>query len=328
MNIIEIILKIIIIIVPFLISIAYLTLAERKILGAIQLRVGPNTVGPWGMLQPIMDGVKLFGKETILPSNSNKGIYITAPMLSFILAIMSWAVIPFDDGTVLVDTNIAILYVFTISSISVYAILMSGWSSNSKYSFFGSIRAAAQMISYEVAIGIVVLCVVILAGSLDLITIVEAQKKMWNIIPLSPCFIMFLVCALAETNRSPFDLTEGESELVSGFNVEYASMLFALFFLAEYLNIIFMSFMGAILFFGGWLPIIPIEPFTWIPPTFWLAIKASMIMYLFVLTRGTFPRFRYDHLMDLVWQAYLPFSIAYLIFVASFAYATNGLPSF
>ncbi len=316
------------IIVPLLIAVAYVTLAERKVLGAIQLRKGPNVVGLYGLLQPLADGLKLFAKETILPTQANLIIFIIAPMLGFVLALIAWAVIPYGEGAVLTDLNIGILYIFTISSISVYAILMSGWSSNSKYAFFGAIRAAAQMISYEVSMGLIIISVVLIVGELNLTAIVLAQKEVWFVIPLFPGFIMFFVSALAETNRAPFDLTEGESELVSGFNTEYSGMTFALFFISEYANIILISLLTVLLFFGGWLPIIDIVPFNLIPPYFWLSIKTAIIIFGFIWVRGSFPRIRYDQLMQLLWKSYLPFSLGFVIFVASILIAFNGLPNF
>ena len=307
--------KIIVIIVPLLIGLAYLTLAERKTLASMQLRKGPNVVGVYGLLQPLADGVKLMAKETILPTHSTLSIFIAAPVLSLTLALISWAVIPYGPTAVLSDVNVSIMYLFAVSSISVYAILMSGWGSNSKYSFFGAMRAAAQMISYEVCIGLIILAVVICAGDLNLTEIVNAQKEVWFIIPLFPAAFMFFVSALAETNRAPFDHAEGESELVSGFNTEYSGMSFALFFLAEYAHIILMSLITALLFFGGWLPIIPGTDF--IPPYINLGIKTAFFCFVFIWVRASFPRMRYDTLMQLLWKSYLPFSLAFLIFVAS-----------
>lgn len=310
---IEIILKILAIIVPLLIAIAYVTLAERKVLGSIQIRKGPNVVGVFGLLQPIADGVKLFAKETILPTHANKIIYLIAPILGFILSLISWAVIPYDEGSVVADINIGILYLFAVSSISVYSILMSGWSSNSKYAFFGAIRAAAQMISYEVSIGLIIISVIMCSGSLNLTQIVLAQKEIWFVVPLFPAFIMFFVSSLAETNRAPFDLSEGESELVSGFNVEYSAMTFALFFLAEYGHIILMSLLNVLLFFGGWL-----SPIYFLPDSpIWLAIKTALFVFAFIWVRASFPRIRYDQLMQLLWKNYLPLSLGFVVFISS-----------
>ncbi len=328
MYFIETILKILVIIVPLLIGVAYVTLAERKVIGAMQLRKGPNVVGVYGLLQPLADGLKLFAKETILPSHANLAIFILAPILGFVLSLISWAVIPYSETAVVADLNIGILYLFTVSSISVYSILMSGWASNSKYAFFGAIRAAAQMISYEVSIGIIIISVILCVGDLNISSIVLAQKDIWFFIPLFPAFFMFFVSALAETNRAPFDLTEGESELVSGFNVEYSAMTFALFFLAEYGHIILMSFFTSLLFFGGWLPPFDILPFNLIPGFLWMAIKTSIFIFVFIWVRVSFPRIRYDQLMQLLWKSYLPFSLAFVIFVGSVLYCFNGLPSF
>jgi len=322
--IIEVLIKILSLVVPLLIGVAYLTLAERKVLASIQIRKGPNVVGVFGLLQPLADGLKLFSKETILPTYANLGIFIMAPIVSLALALLSWAVIPYDDGAVIADLNVGLLYIFAVSSISVYAILMSGWASNSKYAFFGAIRAAAQMISYEVSMGLILISVILCVGELNLSSIVLAQKEIWFFIPLFPAFLMFFVSALAETARVPFDLPEGESELVSGYNVEYSAMTFAMFFLAEYSHIILMSLLTAILFFGGWLPIIDIAPLNWIPGPIWLSIKTTFFIFVFVWIRATFPRMRYDQLMALLWKSYLPLSLGFVIFVASILMTFNG----
>ena len=329
--IIENLINILIIVVPVLLSVAFVTLAERKVLGSIQLRKGPNVVGLYGLLQPIADGVKLFSKETVLPSHANISIFILGPILSLALALILWVVVPYSNDIVLSDINIGILYIFGVSSISVYAILMSGWSSNSKYAYFGAIRAAAQMISYEVSIGLIIISVLLCVGSLNITDIVMAQKDIWYIFPLLPAAIMFSVSALAETNRTPFDLTEGESELVSGFNVEYSAMSFALFSLAEYSHIIFMSLLFVLLFLGGWLPFpLPFfneyNDFTILHPSLVLAIKTSLIIFWFIWVRGSFPRMRYDQLMALLWKSYLPLSLGFVIFVSSILIATNSLP--
>ena len=325
-QIIEIIIKVLIVVVPLLISVAYVTLAERKVLGSIQIRKGPNVVGIYGLLQPLADGLKLFSKETIIPTHSNKVIFIIAPMLALILALISWAVIPYGNGNIIADLNIGMLYLFAVSSLSVYGVLMSGWASNNKYAFFGAIRAAAQMISYEVSIGLIILSVIVCVGKLNITSIVESQKEIWYIVPLFPAFFMFFVSALAETNRAPFDLSEGESELVSGFNVEYSGMTFALFFLAEYSHIILMSLITVLLFLGGWLPPLDILPLTLLPASFWLAIKTALLIFTFVWVRGSFPRMRYDQLMALLWKSYLPLSLGFLIWVASLLYYLNALP--
>lgn len=308
------------IVVPLLIGVAYVTLLERKVLGSMHLRKGPNVVGWYGLLQPLADGVKLFGKETIIPTHSNKIIFVGGPIIGFILAFISWGVIPYGQGSVLADMNVGLMYIFGISSISVYSILLSGWASNSKYAFIGGIRATAQMISYEVSIGIIILTVVIVSNTLNLSGIVESQKEMWNIVTLWPAFIMFMVSALAETNRAPFDLTEGESELVSGFNVEYSGMTFALFFLAEYSHIILMSGLTSILFLGGWLGPLGILSGSW-----WFGLKTGLLVYVFIWIRGTFPRMRYDQLMSLIWKSYLPLSLGYYILVCSWGLYTHGL---
>lgn len=322
---------------PLLISIAYVTLAERKVLGYIQCRKGPNVVGLYGLLQPIADGLKLFTKEIIIPNHANIFIYILAPVLSLTLAFIAWGVIPYSEGLVLSDLGLGILYLFAVSSISVYAILMSGWSSNSKYAFLGAIRAAAQMISYEVSIGLIIISVVLCVGSLNLIEIVIIQKSIWFIIPFFPVALMFFVSALAETNRVPFDLTEGESELVSGFNVEYSSMSFALFFLAEYCHIILMSAFGVILFLGGWLfpfewnSFLSISPkdfsASWVNPA-WLGGKIAILIFLFIWVRASYPRIRYDQLMALLWKSYLPLSLAFVILVSGALIGINGLAPF
>lgn len=307
--------KVLIIVVPLLIAVAYVTLAERKILGSMQIRKGPNVVGVYGLLQPLADGVKLFSKETIIPTHSNVGVFLMSPILVLILALISWAVIPYDSTAVLCDINISIMYIFAVSSVGVYAILMSGWGSNSKYSFYGAVRCAAQMISYEVSIGLIILSVVVCSGEINLSGIVESQEDMWFIIPLFPAALMFFISALAETNRAPFDHAEAESELVSGFNTEYSGFTFALFFLAEYAHIIMMSLITSLFFFGGWLPILPFLGF--IPGFVHLALKTTVFVFLFIHVRASFPRMRFDTLMQLMWKSYLPFSLGFLIFVSS-----------
>ncbi|MFQ5953882.1 MAG: NADH-quinone oxidoreductase subunit NuoH, partial [Kiloniellales bacterium] len=297
------------ILVPLLLAVAYLTYAERKVLAAVHLRRGPNVVGPFGLLQPIADGLKLLAKETVIPSGSNPAIFFMAPMVTFVLALIAWAVIPFDDAVVLADINVGILYLFAISSLGVYGVIMAGWASNSKYAFLGALRSAAQMVSYEVSIGFVMITVLLCAGSLNVSEIVRAQAGgygmfNWFWLPLLPMFVIFFVCALAETNRSPFDLPEGESELVAGFFVEYSSMAFALFFLGEYANILLMSALTSVLFLGGWLPPVPVPPFTWIPGSIWFIGKIALVAFAFLWVRATFPRYRYDQLMRLGWKVF------------------------
>ncbi len=321
-----IVIKILIIIVPLLVAVAYLTYAERKVIAAMQLRKGPNVVGPFGLLQPMADGIKLMFKETIIPANANRVVFIAAPMLTFVLGLVAWAVIPFDVGMVLADINVGILYLFAISSLGVYGIIMAGWASNSKYAFLGALRSAAQMVSYEVAIGFVIITVLLVVGSLNLTDIVLAQKNLWFFIPLLPMFVIFFVSALAETNRAPFDLPEAEAELVSGYNVEYSAMTFALFFLGEYANMILMSAMTSILFLGGWLPPMNIALFTWIPGPVWLLIKIAACLFVFLWVRATFPRYRYDQLMRLGWKVFLPFSLLWVVLTAGFLMATGMVP--
>jgi len=318
--------QIVAILVPLLLSVAYLTYAERKVIGAMQLRKGPNVVGPFGLLQPIADAVKLLFKETILPAGSNRIVFIAAPMLTFILAMIGWAVIPFDEGWVLADINVGILYLFAISSLGVYGVIMAGWASNSKYPFLGALRSAAQMVSYEVSMGFVIITVLILVGSLRLTDIVLAQQTVWFCVPLLPMFVIFFISTLAETNRAPFDLPEGESELVAGFFVEYSSLSFALFFLGEYANMILMSAMTTILFLGGWLPIIDVAPFNWIPGPIWFAGKIAVVLFCFLWVRATFPRYRYDQLMRLGWKVFLPFSLFWVVLTAGVVVTFDLVP--
>lgn len=322
-----IILKILSIIIPVLIAVAFFTVAERKIMGAIQRRRGPNVVGFLGLLQALADGLKLFVKETTLPSNSNLIVFIIAPMLSFTLSLVSWAVIPFSNKIVAADVNLGILYLFSISSLNVYGILLAGWSSNSKYAYLGALRSAAQMISYEISIGFIVLTTVLCAGSFNLSYIVLAQAKTYYIIPLFPMFILFYISMLAETNRHPFDLPEAEAELVSGYNVEYSAMTFALFFLAEYSNMLLMSSFAAILFLGGWLPIFNLFPLYLFPGSFWLSLKIAIGVVFFIVTRATLPRYRYDQLMQLGWKSFLPLSLGYIILTSSVLISFNWLPN-
>jgi NADH-quinone oxidoreductase subunit H len=327
-----IVLQIVAILIPLLLMVAYLTYAERKVIAAMQLRKGPNIVGPFGLLQPIADAVKLLFKETILPSGANRIVFLMAPMLTFVLAMIGWAVIPFDYGLVLADINVGILYLFAISSLGVYGVIMAGWASNSKYPFLGALRSAAQMVSYEVSMGFVIITVLLLVGSLNLSDIVLAQKGdyglfSWFWLPMLPMFVIFFVSTLAETNRSPFDLPEGESELVAGFFVEYSAMTFALFFLGEYANMILMSAMTSILFLGGWLPPFDIAPFNWIPGPIWLFLKIGLVLFFFLWVRATFPRYRYDQLMRLGWKVFLPFSLFWVVLTAGVLVAFDMVPN-
>ena len=317
LDILIIVLKILLIVVPLLLFIAYLTYFERKVIGAIQLRKGPNVVGPFGLFQPIADGIKLLTKETIFPENANKFIFIFSPILTFTLALIGWAVIPIDYKIVLADINVGVMYIFAVSSLGVYGIIMAGWASNSRYAFLGALRSAAQMISYEVSIGLIIISVLITSGSLNLTEIVMKQQNMWYVIPHFPMFIIFFISTLAETNRAPFDLPEAESELVAGYNVEYSSMSFGLFFLGEYGNMILMSSMSTILFLGGWLPPVDISFFQNIPGFIWFLLKVTFLLFIFLWVRATLPRYRYDQLMRLGWKVFLPLSLAWIIITSS-----------
>jgi NADH-quinone oxidoreductase subunit H len=315
------------IIVPLLFAVAYLTYVERKVIAAMHLRRGPNVVGPFGLLQPLADGLKMFFKETIIPSGANRAVFVMAPMITFSLALVAWAVIPFGDGLVVANINVGILYLFAISSLGVYGILMAGWASNSKYAFLGAIRSAAQMVSYEVSMGFIIITVLLIAGSLNLSDIVNAQKEsIWFIVPLFPMFVIFFISTLAETNRHPFDLPEAEAELVAGYNVEYSAMTFALFFLGEYANMILMCSMTTILFLGGWLPPFDIAPFNWLPGPLWFIIKICGLLFIFIWIRATFPRYRYDQLMRLGWKVFLPISLASVVLVAGAVLAFDIAP--
>jgi NADH-quinone oxidoreductase subunit H len=323
----SIVLKILLIVIPLLISVAYFTIAERKIMGSIQRRRGPNVIGFLGLLQPLADGLKLFAKETILPSNSSIIIFLIAPILTFILSLIGWSVIPFSQSLVLADLNVGILYLFATSSLSVYGIVMAGWASNSKYPFLGALRSAAQMISYEVSIGFIIVNVCICVGSFNLSSIVLAQQSVWFIVPLFPMFVMFSVSMLAETNRHPFDLPEAEAELVSGYNIEYSAMTFALFFLGEYANMLLMSSFASILFLGGWLPLFDIFPLNVLPGSFWFSIKIAIGVIFFILTRAALPRYRYDQLMHIGWKCFLPLSLGYLLLTVGTLISFNWLPN-
>ncbi len=313
--------------VPVLIGVAYLTLAERKVLAAMQMRRGPNIVGPFGLLQPFADAIKMLMKETIIPSGASRFLFILAPMLLFMLAMLAWAVIPVNDGWAIADINVGVLYLFAISSLGVYGVIIAGWASNSKYAFLGALRSAAQMVSYEVSMGFVIVTVLLCVGSLNLSDVVRAQTKVWFFIPLFPMFVIFFISTLAETNRAPFDLPEGESELVAGFFVEYSSMSFALFFLGEYANMILMSALTTILFLGGWLPPMAIEPFIWIPGPIWFILKICLCLFTFIWVRATFPRYRYDQLMRLGWKVFLPFSLVWLVLTAAVLKLAGWLPA-
>ncbi|MAU28780.1 MAG: NADH-quinone oxidoreductase subunit NuoH [Pelagibacterales bacterium] len=321
-----ILLKIIALVVPLLVIVAFLTYAERKVIASVQLRKGPNVVGPFGLLQPLADGLKLFSKETIFPTVSNKIVFLLAPMIAFSLSIAAWAVIPLADGWVISNINVGILYLFAISSLSVYGIIMAGWASNSKYAFMGALRSAAQMVSYEVSIGLVIVTVLVCVGSLNLSDIVYAQKSVWYVFPLFPMFVVFFISALAETNRAPFDLPEDESSLVGGYFTEYSSMLFAMFFLGEYAAMIMMSGMATILFLGGWLPPFNIAILNDIPGFIWFAGKTSLMLFTFLWVRATFPRFRYDQLMRIGWKVFLPFSLLWVVLTSGFLIIFNLLP--
>ncbi|MDE2007769.1 MAG: NADH-quinone oxidoreductase subunit NuoH [Rhodospirillales bacterium] len=309
--------------VPLLIVVAYLTYAERKVLAAMQMRRGPNVVGPFGLLQPFADALKMIMKETVIPAGANRALFLMAPMLTFGLAMLAWAVIPVNAGWAIAKINVGVLYLFAISSMGVYGIIIAGWASNSKYAFLGALRSAAQMVSYEVSMGFVIVSVLLVAGSLNLGAIVEAQRTVWFCVPLLPMFVIFFISTLAETNRTPFDLPEGESEIVAGFMVEYSSMSYALFFLGEYANIVLMSGMTTILFLGGWL-----APFGILPVLgpVWFVLKVCALLFVFIWVRGTFPRYRYDQLMRLGWKVFLPGSLVWLVITAGVLLATGTLP--
>ena len=319
--------QILAVVVPVLVSVAFLIYAERKVLALIQLRRGPNLVGPFGLLQSFADAIKLLTKENILPSGSNKIVFIIAPIITMVLSLAGWAVIPFAPGWVISDINVGVLYLFAVSSLGVYGVIMAGWASNSQYPFLGALRSAAQMVSYEVSIGFVIVTVLLCVGSLNLSKIVEAQKTVWFVIPLLPMFIIFFISALAETNRLPFDLPEDEATLVAGFYTEYSSASFVLFFLAEYASMILMSSLTVILFLGGWLPPFDIFPLNVLPGVFWFTIKIIFILFLFIWVRGTFPRYRYDQLMRLGWKVFLPLSLLGVVVTSSFLVIFDMVPA-
>ena len=318
--------KITFVLIPVLVSVALVVWLDRRIWGAVQKRKGPNVVGPFGLLQTVADALKYIFKEIIIPASSNKIIFVLAPVVTMTLALVAWAVIPFDNELVLANINVGILYLFAVSSLGVYGIIMGGWASNSKYPFLGAIRSAAQMVSYEVSIGIIIINVLLCVGSLNLIDIVNAQKNLWFVVPLFPMFVVFFISALAETNRPPFDLPEAEAELVSGYQTEYSGMMYAMFWLGEYANILLMCAMGAILFLGGWLPPFDIFPFNSLPGPLWMILKILFLFFLFGLIKAIVPRYRYDQLMRLGWKILLPFSLFYVVLTASYLFYFDKLP--
>jgi len=318
--------KIIFLLVPILVSVAMIVWLDRRVWGLVQKRRGPNVVGPFGLFQTLADALKYIFKEIIIPASANKVVFILAPIVTMTLALVAWAVIPMSENLVLADINVGILYLFAVSSLGVYGIIMGGWASNSKYPFLGAIRSAAQMVSYEVSIGIIIINVLLCVGSLNLNDIVIAQKELWYVIPLFPMFVIFFISALAETNRPPFDLPEAEAELVAGYQTEYSGMMYAMFWLGEYANILLMCAMGSILFLGGWLPIIDIYPLNVIPAPIWMILKILLLFLLFALIKAIVPRYRYDQLMRLGWKIFLPFSLIYLVLTASFLFYFDKLP--
>ena len=318
--------KIIFLLIPILVSVAMIVWLDRRVWGLVQKRRGPNVVGPFGLFQTLADALKYIFKEIIIPASSNKVVFILAPIVTMTLALVAWAVIPMSKDLVLADINVGILYLFAVSSLGVYGIIMGGWASNSKYPFLGAIRSAAQMVSYEVSIGIIIINVLLCVGSLNLKDIVLAQKELWFVIPLFPMFVIFFISALAETNRPPFDLPEAEAELVAGYQTEYSGMMYAMFWLGEYANILLMCAIGSILFLGGWLPIMDIYPINLIPAPLWMILKILFLFLLFALIKAIVPRYRYDQLMRLGWKIFLPFSLIYLVLTASFLFYFDKLP--
>ena len=319
--------KILFLLVPVLVSVAMIVWLDRRVWAFVQKRQGPNVVGPFGLLQSLADALKYIFKEIIIPSSSNKVIFILAPIVTMTLALVAWAVIPFSKTQVIADINVGILYLFAVSSLGVYGIIMGGWASNSKYPFLGAIRSAAQMVSYEVSIGIIIINVLLCVGSLNLSDIVLAQQNLWFVIPLFPMFVIFFISALAETNRPPFDLPEAEAELVAGYQTEYSGMMYAMFWLGEYANILLMCALGSILFLGGWLSPIELYPFNIIPGAFWLAFKILFLFILFALVKAIVPRYRYDQLMRLGWKIFLPLSLVWVVLTASYLFYFNLLPT-
>ena len=318
--------KILFLLVPILVSVAMIVWLDRRVWGLVQKRKGPNVVGPFGLLQTLADALKYIFKEIIIPASANKVVFILAPIVTMTLALVAWAVIPMSEDLVLSDINVGILYLFAVSSLGVYGIIMGGWASNSKYPFLGAIRSAAQMVSYEVSIGIIIINVLLCVGSLNLKDIVLAQSELWYVIPLFPMFVIFFISSLAETNRPPFDLPEAEAELVAGYQTEYSGMMYAMFWLGEYANILLMCAMGSILFLGGWLPIVNVYPVNLIPAPIWMILKILFLFFLFALIKAIVPRYRYDQLMRLGWKIFLPFSLLYLVLTASFLFFFDKLP--
>jgi NADH-quinone oxidoreductase subunit H len=319
--------KILFVLIPVLVSVALIVWLDRRVWGLVQKRRGPNVVGPFGLLQTVADALKYIFKEIIIPASSDKTIFILAPIVTMTLALVAWAVIPISETLVLADINVGVLYLFAVSSLGVYGIIMGGWASNSKYPFLGAIRSAAQMVSYEVSIGIIIINVLLCVGSLNLKEIVLAQQNMWFVVPLFPMFVIFFISALAETNRPPFDLPEAEAELVSGYQTEYSGMMYAMFWLGEYANILLMCAMGSILFLGGWLPPVDLFPFNLIPAPVWMISKIILLFFLFALVKAIVPRYRYDQLMRLGWKIFLPFSLFYVVLTASFLFYFDLLPT-
>ncbi len=318
--------KILFLLVPILVSVAMIVWLDRRVWGLVQKRKGPNVVGPFGLFQTLADALKYIFKEIIIPASANKVVFILAPIVTMTLALVAWAVIPLSENLVLADINVGILYLFAVSSLGVYGIIMGGWASNSKYPFLGAIRSAAQMVSYEVSIGIIIINVLLCVGSLNLNDIVIAQKELWYVIPLFPMFVIFFISSLAETNRPPFDLPEAEAELVAGYQTEYSGMMYAMFWLGEYANILLMCALGSILFLGGWLPIMDVYPLNLIPAPVWMILKILFLFLLFALIKAIVPRYRYDQLMRLGWKIFLPFSLIYLVLTASFLFYFDKLP--
>ena len=318
--------KILFLVIPILVSVAMIVWLDRRVWGLVQKRKGPNVVGPFGLFQTLADALKYIFKEIIIPASANKTVFILAPIVTMTLALVAWAVIPMSEDLVLSDINVGVLYLFAVSSLGVYGIIMGGWASNSKYPFLGAIRSAAQMVSYEVSIGIIIINVLLCVGSLNLKDIVIAQKELWYVVPLFPMFVIFFISALAETNRPPFDLPEAEAELVAGYQTEYSGMMYAMFWLGEYANILLMCAMGSIHFLGGWLPIIDIYPLNIIPSPIWMILKILFLFLLFALVKAIVPRYRYDQLMRLGWKVFLPFSLIYLVLTASFLFYFDKLP--